>query len=83
MGPTWGRQDPGGPHVDPMNFDIWVIPNSYKISDPKASEQEGQLLKQLNLTFTLCETEKEIIKNKKPKLINKYFLTPHDYFSRA
>ena len=19
MGPTWGRQDPGGPHVDPMN----------------------------------------------------------------
>ena len=22
MGPTWGRQDPGGPHVDPMNFAI-------------------------------------------------------------
>ena len=20
MGPTWGRQDPGGPHVGPMNF---------------------------------------------------------------
>ena len=24
MGPIWGRQDPGGPHVDPMNFVIWV-----------------------------------------------------------
>ena len=24
MGPTWGRQDPGGPHVGPMNFAIWV-----------------------------------------------------------
>ena len=25
MGPIWGRQDPGGPHVGPMNFVIWVI----------------------------------------------------------
>ena len=24
MGPTWGRQDPGGSHVGPMNFAIWV-----------------------------------------------------------
>ena len=23
MGPTWGRQDPDGPHVGPMNFTIW------------------------------------------------------------
>ena len=23
MGPIWGRQDPGGPHVGPMNFTIW------------------------------------------------------------
>ena len=22
MGPIWGRQDPGGPHVGPMNFVI-------------------------------------------------------------
>ena len=22
-GPIWGRQDPGGPHVCPMNFAIW------------------------------------------------------------
>ena len=29
MGPTWdpswGRQDPGGHHVSPMNFAIWHI----------------------------------------------------------
>ena len=24
MGPIWGRQDPGGPHVGPTNFAIWV-----------------------------------------------------------
>ena len=23
MGPIWGRQDPGGPHIGPMNFVIW------------------------------------------------------------
>ena len=23
MGPIWGRQDPGGPHVGPVNFVIW------------------------------------------------------------
>ena len=25
MGPIWGRQGPGGPHVGPMNFVIWVL----------------------------------------------------------
>ena len=25
MGPTWGRKDPGGPHVGPMNLAIWAI----------------------------------------------------------
>ena len=24
MGPIWGQQDPGRPHVGPMNFAIWV-----------------------------------------------------------
>ena len=24
MGPIWGPQDPGGPHVGPMNLTIWV-----------------------------------------------------------
>ena len=25
MGPIWGRQDPGGPHVGPLNFAIWDL----------------------------------------------------------
>ena len=25
MGPIWGRQDPGGPHVGPMDFAIWEL----------------------------------------------------------
>ena len=25
MGPIWGRQDPGGLHVGPMNFVIWDV----------------------------------------------------------
>ena len=23
IGPIWGQQDPGGPHVGPMNLAIW------------------------------------------------------------
>ena len=33
MGPTWDRQDPGGPHVGPMNFAVreicWSLPTTY------------------------------------------------------
>ena len=25
MGPTWGRQDPGGPHFGHMNLAIWAM----------------------------------------------------------
>ena len=28
MGPIWGRQDPAGPHVGPMNFSICVVGHS-------------------------------------------------------
>ena len=28
MGPIWDRQDPGGPHVGPMNFAIWDVNNN-------------------------------------------------------
>ena len=33
MGPIWGRQDPGGPHVGPMDFAIWVQCNEYTVKD--------------------------------------------------
>ena len=25
VGPTWGRKDPGGPHVGRMNLAIWGV----------------------------------------------------------
>ena len=25
IGPIWGRQDPGGPHVGPVNFAVWDV----------------------------------------------------------
>ena len=34
MGPIWGRQEPGGPHVGPMNFAIWVIQGQTIVSIP-------------------------------------------------
>ena len=30
MGSTWGRQDPGRPHVGPMNLAIWLV-GSYNL----------------------------------------------------
>ena len=32
MGPIWGRQDPGGPHVGPMKFAIWGVSVDLSIS---------------------------------------------------
>ena len=29
MGPIWGWQDPGGPHVGPMNLVIWDVPSRF------------------------------------------------------
>ena len=33
MGPIWGRQDPGGPHVGPMNLAIWETINTLRQLD--------------------------------------------------
>ena len=32
-GPIWGPQDPGGPHVGPMNFAIWDMGLLYTCSE--------------------------------------------------
>ena len=31
VGPTWGRQDPGGPHVGPVNLAIWECRQRFQI----------------------------------------------------
>ena len=43
MGPIWGRQDPGGTHVGPMNFAIWV--------------QSGAVITQYNIAWFMYSTQ--------------------------
>ena len=61
MGPTWGWQDPGGPHVGPMNFAIWdsfrvasgcmMQPNSYIVNNIMDGGRPGHTTKGLLLTW--------------------------------
>ena len=41
IGPIWGRQDPGGPHVGPVNVAIWVtsICDCFKRTNWKFNEE--------------------------------------------
>ena len=32
MGPSWGRQDPRGPHLGPMSFPIWIYITVFHIT---------------------------------------------------
>ena len=47
MGPIWGRQDPEGPHMDPMNFVIWDTSGSSSLTSSYAT-----------LVHTIFTTEK-------------------------
>ena len=51
MGPIWGRQDPGGPHVSPMNFDIWGIYFYLR----KCSDTTGTQVA-INIPITVAQT---------------------------
>ena len=54
MGPTWGRQDPGWPHVGPVNLTIWV-------SNAKGQEDTLHLQRLLSLAETLISHRKEML----------------------
>ena len=66
MGPIWGRQDPGGPLVGPMNFAIWVCskykPNQWKVNfkrncSIKWCEHQNIILKEACKTLShLCNS---------------------------
>ena len=60
MGPTWGRQDPGRPHVGPMNFAVWgtskVEPDMFLIVF-----QGGNLLVLFEINHELITGTKMII----------------------
>ena len=58
MGPIWGRQDPGGPHVGPMNFIIWVITmRAYNVKLQMYKDPEFELTGKLHSVF--CEYSKK------------------------
>ena len=48
LGPIWGRQDPGGPHVGRMNFVIWGL--SWYI--PVTANQDGLKIKESITVYT-------------------------------
>ena len=43
MGPIWGRQDLGGPHVGPMNFAIWAMYSSVQAYYKDIQELHGAI----------------------------------------
>ena len=55
MGPIWGRQDPGGPHVGPMNFAIWGVISVYSnINVPcTALQLQQEILVFINILMTV------------------------------
>ena len=57
MGPTWGRQDPGGSHVGPMNLAIWGI-IAVDALDPSVARTSTAInLTVLDLCIPLCDTK--------------------------
>ena len=55
MGPIWDRQDPGGPHVGPMNFVIWDY------VDTKSSGFETMWDVTIRRPITYCNSDLDII----------------------
>ena len=45
MGPTWGRQDPGGPYVGHMNLAIWVLNITFRFDRHHCSWAASTLTK--------------------------------------
>ena len=54
MGPTWGQQDPGGPHVGHVNLAIWV---GYEMISHETHTHKGRFIetdKIMRLTTKSC-----------------------------
>ena len=53
-GPIWGRQDPGGPHVGPMNLAIWGVLLAsihWDTAGQNRSEQIGHSIADKNVMY--------------------------------
>ena len=56
MGSIWGRQDPGGPHVSPMNFVIRVSMSQYKLISEIQVPLEGSYFS-MQSPFHCCQCD--------------------------
>ena len=54
MGPIWGQQDPGGPHVDPTNFVILDI--YFTVGIPKLNVNDSLTNHGINGYFHLWKS---------------------------
>ena len=69
VGPTSGRQNPGGPHIGPMNFAIWDInpdkTGQHYISNMVNQHTVDDLLDQpcLYLTSMECRNDNNFMMN--------------------
>ena len=67
MGPIWGRQDPGGPHVGPVNFAIWVYIYVDKINPAHQGFRPRQVLPRLiSLVIAQSLQDAQLVKNNFP-----------------
>ena len=55
LGPIWGQQDPGGPHVGTMNFVIWDMYVTFKQHINSTDSYSGWCLAmcQIHVCFVL------------------------------
>ena len=60
-GPIWDRQGPGGPHVGPMNFAIWVIITLHTSTQPNRPCAKSQIAKTLRQWPTWTEAMQDQI----------------------
>ena len=68
MGPIWGRQDPGGPHVGPMNFAIWdvtLLKCCSIFGQNKLRESISVIMIDSNIQFSLLWSHKKNARNHK------------------
>ena len=63
MGPIWCRQDPGGPHVGPMNLAIWVVNWTHRNKLHWYFDKKC-LLKKIHLKKLICNISSFLLKLK-------------------
>ena len=88
MGPIWGRQDPGGPHVGPMNIAIWdplMAPwhgNTFRITGPfllwPGETNASKAIQTLTAVLTRTKTSTRTITNHR-NAINAFLKVPACY----